>query len=560
MKTKSLYNKYRPISFSEVVGQSLVTSLLKNSIKTNNIHHSYLFYGTRGTGKTTLARIYAKTLNCKHLSEDFEACNQCNSCVDINKGVDLDVIELDAASNNGIEEIRQIKEKANYMIGDNYKIFIIDEVHMLSKSAFNALLKILEEPPRNVVFILITTEMFKIPETIISRTLVLEFNAPKTDEISLYLQQILTWEKIEFDSRAIEKIAVLSKNSIRDAISLLEKVLAFEHQKIELSTIENVFGLISDEILFQIIYEEDFEQLMLLIKKQNNNIVNFVVYFINFFTNLLVNKQLKQTNRMIQVVNQITDLLLISKDPYLLLAKIVFLLEENNIANSQIETTTTSFVDPISSGEKIKGEQSETITTNSTLKTNEEIIAPNENDAFINPLKPEAKFMDEPYDKVVNINHFLKIIDLAKKQNENQISYKNYFGLVFSYKTHNVYKKYAKILLKANFEYGSNEGVLISFVNEADYLSFKEIAFETDFLAFTQELFMEKVLIFSILKDQLRFIDNSFDSFFKKYEATLNETNLKLWKENAMDDEIKRKQQQENLKTFFSNKLEIVKE
>ncbi len=555
MKTKSLYNKYRPVSFSEVVGQSLVTSLLKNSIKTNNIHHSYLFYGTRGTGKTTVARIYAKTLNCKNLTKDFEACNKCNSCIDINKGADLDVIELDAASNNGIEEIRQIKEKANYMIGDNYKIFIIDEVHMLSKSAFNALLKILEEPPQNVIFILITTEMFKIPETIISRTLVLEFNAPKTEEISLYLQQILTWENIGFEEKAIEKIAILSKNSIRDAISLLEKVLTLEQKEIKLKTIETVFGLVSDETLFQIIYEQDFNQLMILIKQQNNNIISFVVYFINFFTNLLVNKQIKQTNKMIQTVNKITDLLLISRDPYLLLAKIVFLLEENLNSNQNTINTKT-----IEKSTKDLQQESLKIQPLEINNKKENISSKTKKDNYINPLVPEKLIINEPYDKVININHFLKLITLAKQQEDKQIAYKNYFGLIFSYKTHTDYKKYAKVLLKANFEYGSNQGILVSFIHEADYLSFKEIVFETNFLAFIQELVMEKILVFGILKDQLRFIDNSFESFLKKYEKTIDKTNLKLWKENEIDNETKKKHQQENLNNFFSNKLEIIKE
>ena len=242
---KSFYKKYRPQIFDEVIGQNVAKKILINSIKENKINHAYLFYGVRGTGKTTLARIFSKSLNCKNIDDKFNPCNKCNACKEISNSSSLDVIEIDAASNNGVSEIRTINENVNYSTTSlKYKIYIIDEVHMLSKSAFNALLKTLEEPPENTIFLLATTEINRIPETILSRTIIINLNLLSEEEISKHLIQILKKEKVSFEQEGIKYISIIAGGSLRDAISFMETVLLFAKDLTQKNVLE-VLGLVS---------------------------------------------------------------------------------------------------------------------------------------------------------------------------------------------------------------------------------------------------------------------------------------------------------------------------
>lgn len=220
--------KYRPQHFNTVVGQSHITNTLKQAIKSGKIAQAYLFCGPRGVGKTTCARIFAKTINCTNLTEQGEACDQCESCLSFNSGASLNVYELDAASNNSVEDIRNLVDQVRFapQLGE-YKVYIIDEVHMLSTAAFNAFLKTLEEPPKHAKFILATTEKHKIIPTILSRCQVFNFNRIKTEDISGHLEYIAHTENVDFEQEAMHVIAQKADGGLRDACSIFDQMVAF---------------------------------------------------------------------------------------------------------------------------------------------------------------------------------------------------------------------------------------------------------------------------------------------------------------------------------------------
>ena len=243
---QALYRKYRSQTFDEMVGQEVVATTLKQAVASGKISHAYLFSGPRGTGKTSAAKIFAKAMNCPN-QVDGEPCNHCDICRDITNGSLEDVIEIDAASNNGVDEIREIRDKSTYAPSRaTYKVYIIDEVHMLSTGAFNALLKTLEEPTENVVFILATTELHKIPATILSRVQRFEFKTIKTKAIRNHLAEILQKEEVAFDEEALALIAKRAEGGMRDALSILDQALSLTNDKhVSLEIAEEITGSIS---------------------------------------------------------------------------------------------------------------------------------------------------------------------------------------------------------------------------------------------------------------------------------------------------------------------------
>lgn len=246
---ETLYRKYRPKKFLELVGQSHVKKLFVNSLKNKEISHAYIFAGPRGTGKTTVARILAKSLNCEN-PQEIEPCNMCNACISIDKGNFMDVLELDAASNRGIDEIRKIRETVNYHTAQGkYKVYIIDEAHMLTKEAFNALLKTLEEPPSNVVFILATTNPEKIPQTIISRCQVIDFKNISNKDIIKRLEFVCENEGIKISHEAIVEISKRANGGLRDALTILEQVINSAGKDIKIEDVRETLGLIPDTII-----------------------------------------------------------------------------------------------------------------------------------------------------------------------------------------------------------------------------------------------------------------------------------------------------------------------
>ena len=256
MSYTALYRKFRPVSFEDVKGQDHIVTTLKNQLKAGRIGHAYLFCGTRGTGKTTVAKILARAVNCEHL-KDGSPCNECDTCKGILSGTSTNVIEIDAASNNGVDNIREIREEVSYRpTQGKYKVYIIDEVHMLSTGAFNALLKTLEEPPEYVIFILATTEVNKIPVTILSRCQRYNFHRISIDTISARVKELLDKEGVQAEDRAIRYIAKAADGSMRDALSLTDQCIAFYlGQELTYDRVLDVLGTVDTEVFSRMLRE-----------------------------------------------------------------------------------------------------------------------------------------------------------------------------------------------------------------------------------------------------------------------------------------------------------------
>lgn len=260
MAYQALYRKWRPRTFDSVIGQESITDTLKNAIKRGKVSHAFLFAGPRGTGKTSCAKIFAKALNCTNL-QDGEPCNECANCIAADKGSMPDIMEIDAASNNGVDEIREIRDKVKYAPTEGkYKVYIIDEVHMLSMGAFNALLKTLEEPPEHVVFILATTELQKVPATIISRTQRYNFKRISKDDLEKRMKYILDQENIKYEDKALAVIAQVADGGMRDALSILDQLLSYEKESVNYQDALEITDFAA---------KENIEKILLALLEQN---------------------------------------------------------------------------------------------------------------------------------------------------------------------------------------------------------------------------------------------------------------------------------------------------
>ena len=296
MAYTALYREWRPKYFKDVVGQEHITTTLKNQIQNNRIAHAYLFCGTRGTGKTSTAKIMAKALNCLN-NKDGEPCNECEMCKRINRGLAIDVTELDAASNNGIDKIRDIIDDAKYPPQEaKFKVYIMDEVHMLSIGAVNAFLKTLEEPPENIIFILATTDPQKLPITILSRCQRFDFRRIGTKDIRQSLRKIVDSKGVLADDRSLELIARVSDGAMRDSLSILDQAIAMGDGKVEYDEVVSMLGMVTNDSLFKItnaIFERNIEKAVSIIEEvvlSGKDMYQFLRELISHFRNLLMVK------------------------------------------------------------------------------------------------------------------------------------------------------------------------------------------------------------------------------------------------------------------------------
>lgn len=346
MKYQALYRKYRPKTFDDVYGQQIVVQTLKNVIKNNKLTHAYLFVGPRGTGKTSIAKIFAKTINCLH-PEDGLSCEKCDICISNNSNENVDIIEMDAASNNGVDEIREIRNHITLLpTVSKYKIYIIDEVHMLTTGAFNALLKTLEEPPEHIIFILATTEPHKIPLTIMSRCQSFEFKPIPVATIKERLKYICAQENINIDDKSLNLIAEESNGGLRDAVSMLDQLNAYADGNIKYEDVLLLNGRINDDEIEKFMTDmvnDDLNSVFTKIESWQEEGKNFIYIcedFIRFLRNELIKFKLEnnsnivnligenKTIEVIMILNKISNDMKISKDK-----KVLFDVTIINITN-----------------------------------------------------------------------------------------------------------------------------------------------------------------------------------------------------------------------------------
>lgn len=417
MKYQALYRKYRPKTFDDVYGQQIVVQTLKNVIKNNKLTHAYLFVGPRGTGKTSIAKIFAKTINCLH-PEDGLSCEKCDICVSNNLNENVDIIEMDAASNNGVDEIREIRNHITLLpTVSKYKIYIIDEVHMLTTGAFNALLKTLEEPPEHIIFILATTEPHKIPLTIMSRCQSFEFKPIPVATIKERLKYICAQENINIDDKSLNLIAEESNGGLRDAVSMLDQLNAYADGNIKYEDVLLLNGRINDDEIEKFMTEmvnDDLNSVFTKIESWQEEGKNFIYIcedFIRFLRNELIKFKLEnnlnivnligenKTIEVIMILNKISNDMKISKDK-----KVLFDVTIINITN--ILKNKQMFVNNTCTSNNIKIEN----------KTPEKVEIKEEKSQTVEvPIKETKNYT--LYDELMNIrlNNTLGIADKRSK-------------------------------------------------------------------------------------------------------------------------------------------------
>ena len=310
-----LARKYRPHNFKELVGQTHTVRTLVNALDNNNLHHGFLFTGTRGVGKTTIARIFAKSVNCEN-GVSSKPCGKCETCIEIDKGQSVDLIELDAASHTGVDNMREILENAQYTPTKNlYKIYLIDEVHMLSKSSFNALLKTLEEPPKHIKFLLATTDPKKLPITILSRCLQFNLNKLSHDEIFNHLKFIMDAENLKFEDEALSKIADFGNGSMRDALSLLDQSISYGNGNVKEDDLKAMLGLVSHNEIVQLatlVINRNAQEVLLFIKElayKGENLTNTLNDLTSLFHKIATTQMIDDVKQVSPEINELAKII-----------------------------------------------------------------------------------------------------------------------------------------------------------------------------------------------------------------------------------------------------------
>nr|WP_280953370.1 MULTISPECIES: DNA polymerase III subunit gamma/tau [unclassified Staphylococcus] len=476
---QALYRMFRPQSFEDVVGQEHVTKTLRNAISKGKQSHAYIFSGPRGTGKTSIAKVFAKAINCLERS-DGEPCNECAICTGITRGTNSDVIEIDAASNNGVDEIRNIRDKVKYAPSESkFKVYIIDEVHMLTTGAFNALLKTLEEPPAHAIFILATTEPHKIPPTIISRAQRFDFKAISHDEIVERLQFVADNQEIEYDHGALDFIAKASEGGMRDALSIMDQAIAFGDEHLTLQDALNVTGSVDAQALNDLLKEvvegdvktafSTYHQFIAQ-GKEVNRLINDMIYFVrdtimNKTSNMdseydaLMHFDLDTLYKMIDVINDTLVSIRFSVNQSVhfevLLVKIAEMIKGEP---ENVQTVATTSVASEPNNEVLLQRMEQLENELKTLKS-QGVVA--------NSAKPQAKKTASkgPQSKnAFSMQQIAKVLDKANKEDIKQL--KDHWQEVIDHAKSNDMKSLVSLLQNSEPVAASETHVLIKFEEE----------------------------------------------------------------------------------------------
>lgn len=545
----ALYRKYRPQTFDDVIGQQVIIKTLKNSIINNKISHAYLFTGPRGCGKTTIAKILAQTINCQNL-QGSEQCGECVFCTQLKEKKAIDIIEIDAASNNGVDEIREINNKVNLVpaVG-KYKVYIIDEVHMLTIGAFNALLKTLEEPPSHVVFILATTEPHKIPVTILSRCQRYDFKKISEKEIANRIKYIVEQEQIEIDETAIFEISRLGDGSLRDAISILDQVNAYADNKITIQDIHDVNGTLPQIEINSLIQNiikhnanEVFNQLDSYITS-GKNISKILDEIILYFRNILIFKNANEyfkNNNIDNIYSEIANEISNEKlDKFIeILLDTVYKIKKTNNTKLLVEICLIKLMDlenqnkvstEIINKDSIKQEKIEEVKKQPLKEEtkNKEIINKEKTKNNID-LKELEEF------KQIRINNILS--EFNKK---TTLEIKKQLEFVNDYLLDDKFSKAASILLDGELKAASSYGLIFVYNNDNLSNEFNEKITIIEELIF--KIFSVNYKVISTTKEDWEIIKTKFNnnkSSFVYKEETCNIEDIikKIRKENNIDD------------------------
>ncbi len=525
---QALYRKYRPSLFKDVIDQEKIKTVLVNSILNDNISHAYLFAGPRGTGKTSLAKIIAKAVNCLKFKDNKEICCSCDNCLDVDNN-SVDIIEIDAASNNGIDQIRELKNNVSVVPSHlKYKVYIIDEVHMLTNSAFNALLKTLEEPPAYVIFILATTEFYSVPETIVSRCQCFNFERISEENLITRLKFIADSENIEIDDVVLKEIAHFSNGGLRDAIGVLDKLHSFSTTKITMDDFKLINNLVSDDDIknsYQHVIDGNIKNIINIVDKINENgydFKNYVERLMIYIKDTIVNYYTVKknddfdVNNNIKFVNYLNKLLIELKDslnPYLITQ--IRLIEISNSLNT---------VDNQIVNQTVVGKVNVIEEKNPSKNISREIKEVQEMDI---PKLDVVNFSINPVAKKNRINNALATankklkehaLDIWKSLEEDLLSsdYRKYAQALFDTNPAIVGTNY--IILSTN-SLGTTNSIYSSITKYEDYLSTKMgnnikivIITEDEFKQITDEYRKVKSKGYQFIEDNLDLINYNYEN------------------------------------------------
>lgn len=498
MAYKALYRTYRPSTFEEVAGQKHIVKTLKNALATNKIAHAYLFCGPRGTGKTSMAKLLAKALNCEEgLGHQ---CNHCSNCLAVSDGSHPDVIEIDAASNNGVDEVRDLIEKVKYSpIKGRYKVYIIDEVHMMTSGAFNALLKTLEEPPAHVVFILATTEAHKVLPTIVSRCQRYDFSKVDDEDIIKRLKEIFAKENITYEEDALKSITTLADGGVRDALSIADQVIAYSGSNISEKDVEDLFGLASIEEKVDFLNSINEQNTKYVLEKMNKfieagvDIKRLTTDMLDILKDVIIYKNTNDVSLLVKLKeNQVKDfsnkitnkkaleminILLDAQSNYkfvnnirtlfeITLLKLLNVSSATDVVNENIRSTNESLVNNTSKETKVEEKQ---VQTNINSVPTQPVAKQNETSTKIledaNSLSQVATMGEK---NQLTQDDLIKIMVTGNKEMKMALISK--WKSLEDYKLHPTLGKFATLLLNGK-PYVMNEKVLVldyQFANEAE--------------------------------------------------------------------------------------------